>query len=82
MKRVIIIGGGPSAFTAAIYASQRGSSVKILERNSTPLKKLLMTGNGKCNYFNEDYSLGHYHSADMVRCKGTGVVVSGAGSHF
>lgn len=67
MKRVIMIGGGPSAFTAAIYASQNGNSVKILERNSTTLKKLLMTGNGKCNYLNEDYSLEHYHSADMER---------------
>ncbi|MBQ6134742.1 MAG: aminoacetone oxidase family FAD-binding enzyme [Bacilli bacterium] len=67
MKRVLIIGGGPSGFTTAILAKNKNTEVKILERNSSSLKKLLMTGNGKCNYFNETYSISNYHSANIEK---------------
>lgn len=61
MIRVGIIGGGYSGVISAIYAS-KNSKVTILERNSSLLKKLLLTGNGRCNYFNEDMSLDKFHS--------------------
>ncbi|MBQ5503947.1 MAG: NAD(P)/FAD-dependent oxidoreductase, partial [Oscillospiraceae bacterium] len=32
----------------------------VLERNAQPLKKLLMTGNGKCNYMNEVNNMDSY----------------------
>lgn len=67
MKRVLIIGGGPSGFTTAILAKNENTEVKILERNSSSLKKLLMTGNGKCNYFNDAYSISNYHSANIEK---------------
>ena len=37
----------------------------VLERNEKALKKLLVTGNGHCNYWNQDQSLDHYHTAHI-----------------
>lgn len=53
MKRqVIIVGGGASGLAAGIQAARLGASVTILEHTSRPGKKLLSTGNGKCNITN------------------------------
>ena len=62
MKEVLIIGGGASGLVSAIYASQGGNKVTILEKNNQLGKKILITGNGKCNYWNNDISLDHYHT--------------------
>ena len=62
MKDIIIIGGGASGLIAAIYATKSGKKVTILEKNKNCGKKLLITGNGKCNYWNTDQSLSHYHT--------------------
>lgn len=59
--KVIVIGGGASGLIAAIKASDN-NDVTILEKNSICGKKLLMTGNGRCNYFNRDQNIKHYHS--------------------
>ena len=61
MSKVVIIGGGFSGLVSAIYAS-KNNNVTILERNEDILKKLLMTGNGRCNYFNENQNIDNYHS--------------------
>ena len=45
----IIIGGGAAGMMAAIWASQNGEKVAIVEKNKTLGKKLLLTGNGRCN---------------------------------
>lgn len=66
MERIIIIGGGPSGITTAINAKRDDNEVIVLERNTKPLKKLLMTGNGKCNYMNEVYGTKNYHSEDIT----------------
>lgn len=63
MTNTIIIGGGASGITAAITLRRKGQDVLILEKNSTCLKKLLATGNGRCNYLNEDFNLNHFHSS-------------------
>lgn len=63
MKEVVIIGGGASGLTAAITAARNGKKVTIIERNNKCGKKILITGNGKCNFWNIDQSLSHYHSS-------------------
>ena len=62
METILIIGGGASGLVSAIFAKNKNNKVIILERNKECGKKLLATGNGKCNYWNEDQSLNHYHS--------------------
>lgn len=61
-KKVLIIGGGVAGLTAAITLRKNNHEVCVLERNDRPLKKLLLTGNGKCNYWNQDQAITHYHS--------------------
>lgn len=61
MAKVAIIGGGASGLTASIYAS-KNHNVTIFERNNVCGKKITITGNGKCNYWNEDQDFEHYHS--------------------
>lgn len=50
--KVIIIGGGASGMVAAITAARKGHRVTIIEKNKTLGKKILATGNGKCNFSN------------------------------
>lgn len=50
---VIVVGGGAAGLMAAIHAARAGAQVLILEHMERPGKKLLMTGNGKCNFTNE-----------------------------
>ena len=64
MKKVVIIGAGASGVIASIFAS-KNKEVIILERNSTPLKKLLLTGNGRCNYFNDNQDISNYNSSNI-----------------
>ena len=59
---VIIVGGGASGLVCAIKAREAGARVTILEKNSKCGKKLLATGNGRCNYWNELMILDKYHS--------------------
>ena len=65
MSDIIIIGGGPSGIVTAIKAKNKNNNVIVLEKNNAPLKKLLLTGNGKCNYFNEIFSTKNYHSKNI-----------------
>ena len=52
MKRIGIIGGGASGMFAAIQAAKEGADVTILESGERLGKKILSTGNGKCNLTN------------------------------
>lgn len=65
MSKVIVIGGGASGLVSAIIAARNGNDVLLLEKNNNCGKKLLMTGNGKCNYWNKDMTLKHYRSKNM-----------------
>lgn len=61
--RIGIIGGGASGLVAAINAVSEDNEVIILERNEECGKKILATGNGRCNYWNTDQDLNHYESS-------------------
>ena len=56
------IGGGASGITASIVAAGNKEDVTVFERSDRILKKLLATGNGRCNLSNTDLSLKHFHS--------------------
>ena len=62
MKKILIVGAGASGLIASIYAKQKDNEVILLERNNECAKKILVTGNGRCNYYNEDQNLIHYNS--------------------
>ena len=68
MSKVVIVGGGVSGMMAAILASTN-HSVTILEANDKCGKKILLTGNGKCNYWNQDINIKNYHSSDIELAK-------------
>ncbi len=49
---IIIIGAGPAGLSAAIAASKSGARILLIDRNEKIGKKILVTGNGKCNLTN------------------------------
>lgn len=51
--RIAVIGGGASGLVAAIEAARGGAAVHVLEKMKKPAKKLLVTGNGRCNLTNQ-----------------------------
>jgi len=62
MKKVVIIGGGAAGIMAAITAARNGAEVTVLEHKERIGKKILMTGNGKCNLSNLSFSYNHYYT--------------------
>ena len=58
---VCVIGGGAAGMVCAIALSESGHKVTIIEHGKRVGKKLLATGNGKCNLSNTDQDLSHYH---------------------
>jgi len=60
-KKVIIIGGGASGMMAAIAAARNGHDVTIFEKNEKLGKKILLTGNGRCNLTNVNVSWQNYY---------------------
>ena len=63
MNKVIVIGGGASGMACAITAARGGAQVIIVERNNNNGKKILVSGNGKCNYFNKEFNSSHYYTS-------------------
>ena len=57
---LIIVGGGASGLAAAVMARRQGASVALLERGARVGKKLLATGNGRCNLTNTGASPADY----------------------
>ena len=55
MKKIVIVGGGASGMMAAIAAAKENpaAQIRILERKDLPGKKILSTGNGRCNFTNQ-----------------------------
>ncbi|MBQ4529871.1 MAG: NAD(P)/FAD-dependent oxidoreductase [Lachnospiraceae bacterium] len=64
MKQIIIIGAGAAGLTAAVYAARSGADVRILEHTDKAGKKILSTGNGKCNITNRFQEISCYRGND------------------
>lgn len=64
---IIIIGAGASGIVTAINAKNKNNRVILLEKNDRIGKKLLATGNGRCNYTNMNLSEKNYSSPDFVK---------------
>ena len=69
MNRILIIGGGASGMAAAISAAQANPSaqITILDGLDRIGKKILATGNGRCNLTNAQIAPGHYHTQNTAR---------------
>ncbi len=65
-NKVIVAGGGASGLAAAIAAAENGAAVTVLEHKDRVGKKILMTGNGKCNLTNMQDVHGKYYSSDTT----------------
>lgn len=63
-ESVIIIGGGASGLMAGITAARRGVRVTILEQNEKPGRKIIASGNGRCNFTNRRLEERYYHGSD------------------
>lgn len=64
VKQILVIGAGASGMMAAISAAKRGGEVTIYEKTDRVGKKILATGNGKCNLSNNDMDLSNYYTVD------------------
>jgi len=53
---VAVIGGGPAGIMASIQSARNGLRVVLIEKNSKLGKKMLLTGGGRCNLTNAEFS--------------------------
>jgi predicted flavoprotein YhiN len=51
-QQIIVIGAGAAGMMAAGHAAEMGAQVLLLEKTERPGKKILITGNGRCNFTN------------------------------
>jgi predicted Rossmann fold flavoprotein len=61
-KTVAIIGGGASGLLCAIFCAKAGLHVSIYEQNTKPAKKILVSGNGRCNITNKNINANDFFS--------------------
>lgn len=65
MIDIVIVGAGASGMVTAIVAARRGKKVLLLEKNHKVGKKLLATGNGKCNITNQKPTNNRFYSQNL-----------------
>jgi len=64
--KIAIIGAGASGLFSSILLSSKGFDVTIFEKNNKVGKKLLATGNGRCNITNQNISLSNFYSNSNI----------------
>lgn len=64
--KIAIIGAGASGLFSSILLSSRNFEVTIFEKNNKVGKKLLATGNGRCNITNQKISLSNFYSNSNI----------------
>lgn len=57
MRKIIIIGGGAAGLISSATAAKRGEDVTVIEKNSRPARKVMITGKGRCNVTNACFDL-------------------------
>lgn len=65
-KKIVVIGAGASGLMAAVVAARQGAAVTVIEHKDKVGKKILMTGNGKCNLTNVSDFHGKYYGKDLA----------------
>ncbi|NLT74113.1 MAG: aminoacetone oxidase family FAD-binding enzyme [Chloroflexi bacterium] len=60
--RIAVVGAGPAGIMAALEASDLGAQAVLYDTNSQPGRKLLVTGNGRCNISHAGACAGDYVS--------------------
>nr|QGT50731.1 aminoacetone oxidase family FAD-binding enzyme [uncultured Elusimicrobia bacterium] len=63
---VIIIGAGASGLMCARECARRGLKTLVLEKEAAPAKKILVSGNGRCNLTNVRVSPKYYHGNEKL----------------
>ena len=92
MQRIAIIGAGAAGLMAAITASRSDIKIDLYEQNTKPAKKILASGNGRCNisnttlcsadYFGQrpefsDFALKNFGFSQLQKfCKGIGLLLN------
>ena len=70
LNKIVIVGAGFAGLVCAIESKKDNNEVIILEKRDTVGKKILVTGNGRCNYFNDAQKDDYYHSDNLDFIKG------------
>lgn len=65
-RKIAVAGGGAAGMMAAVTAARLGAQVAIYERNDRVGKKILSTGNGKCNFSNERMTSDCYYGSGAL----------------
>ncbi len=66
-RKIAVVGGGAAGMMAAIQAAYAGACVTVYERNDRVGRKILSTGNGKCNFSNEIMDTDCYYGSGAAR---------------
>jgi predicted Rossmann fold flavoprotein len=66
VKRVAVIGGGASGLMAACFAAGEDRSVVVYEKQKKIGRKILVSGNGRCNISNRNISVEKYHGRNPL----------------
>lgn len=69
MKKVVIVGGGFSGLVAANRLKDKNIDFLLVEKNDRVGKKILATGNGRCNFSNRNLSENFYHGENKNFCE-------------
>lgn len=69
LNRIAVIGGGASGILAAVFAARGGAQVCIYERNDRIGRKILSTGNGRCNFSNRYANIDNYNGKNTAFIK-------------
>lgn len=65
-RQVAVAGGGAAGMMAAVWAADAGAAVTVFEKNERVGKKILATGNGRCNFSNESMGTSFYRGSGMA----------------